>query len=144
MDCLHFADLPLPGWTRSTSPLLPYGYAPLTAYKALAVAIYLQYNEILIAGIDNSMFRNLTVSPQNEIFEHPNHSVAAYNSSQNLTDLYPNGIEDYFYSLSLVFGTLRTCFGKERILNLGHNSEVDCFPKIDKNSKWIALVNEKR
>jgi hypothetical protein len=141
MECLHFADIPLVGWTRSTSPLLPYGYVPLTAYKALAVAVYLQFDEILIAGIDNSMFRNLSVDSDNKIFEYPNHSVTAYKSSIDLTHLYPNGIEDYFYSLSLVFGTLRTCFGHENILNLGINSEVDCFSKVNRQSEWIKLLN---
>jgi hypothetical protein len=112
------------------------------AGKALAVAVYLQFDEILIAGIDNSMFRNLSVNSENQIFEHPNHSVNAYNITHNLTHLYPNGIEDYFYTLSLVFGTLRTCFGNEKVLNLGLNSEVDCFPKVNADSKWIELVNE--
>jgi hypothetical protein len=140
--CLHFADIPVPGLTRSTSPLRPYGYVPLTAYKALAVAVYMQFSEILIAGMDNSMFRNIAISGTNEIIENPNHSVRSYISSHNLTPIYPNGIEDYFYSLSLVFGTLRTCFSGRNILNLGVHSEVDCFPKVNINSRWMELVNE--
>ena len=141
-ECLHFADIPLLGLTYSSSPLRPYGYVPLTAYKALAVAVYLQFSEILISGVDNSMFRSVAVGAHNEIIENPNHSVTAYHKSHDLTELYPNGIEDYFYSLSLVFGTLRSCFGSKEILNLGVNSEVDCFPKVDKSSRWIELVNE--
>lgn len=141
-SCLHFVDVSLIGWTDNCSPMYPYGYVPLTAYKALSVASYMGYSEILISGYDNSMFRSISVDSKNRIIEGPNHSSETYRDSHDLTKLFENGIADYFYGLSLSFLSLRKAFGNFKITNLGIDSEVDCFPKISSSSKWSFLVNE--
>ena len=50
-ECLHFDDTALVGITRNISPMRPYGYTPLTAYKALSIAGFLGYGQILIIGM---------------------------------------------------------------------------------------------
>ena len=141
-SCLHFVDVCLIGWTQNCSPMYPYGYVPLTAYKALSVAGYLNYSQILISGYDNSMFRNISVNSKNRLVENPHHSIGNYTDAIDLTGLYQNGISDYFYGLSLSFSTLKYAFQEFPITNLGVNSEVDCFPKISKLAKWSHLINE--
>jgi hypothetical protein len=46
----------------------PRGYYPLTAYKALAIALYLGYQTIYICGFDNDYFLTLAVDENNEIY----------------------------------------------------------------------------
>jgi hypothetical protein len=141
-SCLHFVDVCLIGWTDNCSPMFPYGYVPLTAYKALSVANYMNYSEILLSGYDNSMFRSISVDLKNRLIEGPNHSSETYRDSNDLTKLFENGIADYFYGLSLSFLSLKKSFGNLQITNLGINSEVDCFPKISNTSKWSYLIND--
>jgi len=141
-SCLHFVDVSLISWTENCSPLFPYGYVPLTAYKALSVANFMGYSEILLSGYDNSMFRSVSVDSKNRLIEGPNHSSGNYKDSNDLTELYENGIADYFYGLSLSFLSLQNAFKNLPITNLGIDSEVDCFPKISPESKWSHLINE--
>lgn len=141
-SCLHFVDVCLIGWTDNCSPMFPYGYVPLTAYKALSVANYMNYSEILLSGYDNSMFRSISVDSKNRLIEGPNHSSENYKDSNDLTKLFENGISDYFYGLSLSFLSLKKSFGHLQIINLGVNSEVDCFPKVFSSSKWSHLIND--
>jgi len=60
-DCLHFNDSSLESITTNISPIYPRGYAALTAYKALAYACFMNFDEIFISGVDNSFFRTIKV-----------------------------------------------------------------------------------
>ena len=143
-DCLHFDDTALVGITKNISPMRPYGYTPLTAYKALSVAGFLGYNQILIIGIDNSMFRSISVDDTNSLVETENHSIGNYKYSRKYTrELMLDsryGISDYFYQLSLTYSSLKRYFKELPITNLGLQSEVDAFPKVGENSPWRFLV----
>ena len=143
LECLHFSDLSLESISVSTSPLKARGYPSLTAYKAMAFAKHLGFSTILIAGVDNSMFRALKVDSTNSLIQSPNHFVKQYGPSVNVTDIYPNGIADYFTELSEMFLSLRRCFRGTQIYNLGLQSEVDAFPKATKDTLWSKYTTHK-
>lgn len=140
--CLHFKDSSLEGFTLNIDPTKPRGYVSLTAYKALAVAIFFKYQRIFVIGLDNSMFRNIAVNEKNELTQFSNHGIGIYPSSENLSSYFNEGIFDYFYDLSEAFRSLKFCFGQFPITNLGLNSEVDCFPKIDAANRFYSLITE--
>ena len=129
-ECLHFSDLSLETFSNSISPLKARGYPSMTAYKALAFANFMGFDLIYISGIDNSMFRSIRVDSSNRIQQDPNYFVQGYGPTTDVSDSYPEGIGDYFYELSAMFLSLRRCFGRIQVINLGLNSEVDAFPKV--------------
>jgi hypothetical protein len=126
---LFFDDGGLEGWTRNISPTKARGYIALTAYKALAISVYFGYKRTYVIGIDNSMFRNIAVSEQNELIEKPNHFFSQGGIVRNVSNQYPNGIADYFNDMALCFFSLRHCFRNKGIVNLDMESLVDCFEK---------------
>lgn len=124
-----FNDQGLEGWTTNISPLRPRGYLSLTAYKALAISIFLGYKRIFLLGIDNTMYQTVEVDQSNTIHLDGNHFYEdpAKASSGNF---YPSGIADLFYDYSLCFLDLVRCFGKQsNVIHLDPNSKVDAFRK---------------
>jgi hypothetical protein len=87
-DCLHFNDSSLESISTNISPIKPRGYAALTAYKALAYACYMNFDEIFISGVDNSFFRTVTVNMRNQIIQSSNHLTPDYAPEMNLTHIY--------------------------------------------------------
>jgi hypothetical protein len=126
---LFFDDSGLEGWTKNISPTRARGYLPLTAYKALAFAGYLDFKRINIIGIDNSMFRTVAVDFENRIIQYPNHFFERGAVTTDISGAYPKGINDYFRDVSLCFGSLASYFVGLPIVNLDGESLVDCFPK---------------
>ena len=126
---LYFDDSGLEGWTKNISPTKARGYLPLTAYKALAFAGYLNFGRINIIGIDNSMFRTVAVDIENRLIQYPNHFFEKGAVTTDMSGAYPTGINDYFRDMSLCFGSLASYFVDLPIVNLDGESLVDCFPK---------------
>lgn len=139
-ECFHFSDLSLESLSTSTSPLKARGYPSLTAYKAIAFAKHLGFSTILIAGVDNSMFRTIQVDSSNSLIQASNHFVENYGPKANVSTLYPNGIADYFAELSEMFLSLRRSFSNTEIFNLGLHSEVDAFPKATEDTLWHKFI----
>lgn len=144
LGCLHFEDKSLEGFTLNINPTKPRGYVSLTAYKALAVALFFEYERTFVIGMDNSMFRSLTVDEDNNLIQFSNHGVGGYPSQENYSIFFTGGIFDYFYDLSEAFRTLKFCFGIYPVINLGLRSEVDCFSKIKPTDSFYALVSKNR
>ena len=126
---LFFDDSGLEGWTKNISPTRARGYLPLTAYKALAFAGYLDFRRINIIGIDKSMFRTVAVDFENRLIQYPNHFFERGAVTTDISGAYPTGINDYFRDMSLCFGSLASYFVGLPIVNLDVESLVDCFPK---------------
>ena len=126
---LYFDDSGLEGWTRNISPLRARGYLALTVYKAIAISIFLGFRETKIIGVDNSMFRTISVDADNRLIQQPNHFFTKGGKTSDLTAFYPKGISDYFYDVSLCFYFLRRCFVGQSVSNLDPHSLVDAFPK---------------
>jgi hypothetical protein len=137
----YFDDSGLEGWTRNISPLRARGYLALTAYKAIAVSIYLGFKETKIIGIDNSMFQTISVDIGNRLIQQPNHFFSQGGETSDMTAFYPKGISDYFYDVSLCFYFLSHCFAGQSVSNLDPNSLVDAFPK-HSSSDLINKTNE--
>ena len=141
IGCLHFKDTSLEGFSLNIDPTKPRGYISLTAYKALAVALFFRYRNTFVVGIDNSMFRKITVDENNKLIQLSNHGAGLYPISEDFSEYFPDGIFDYFYDLSEAFRSLKYCFGRLPIINLGIESEVDCFEKITPNNPFYNLIN---
>lgn len=130
-----FEDTGLEGWTRNISLTRPRGYLSLTAYKALAAACYFGFDQILIIGIDNTMYKGLVVTENNSIHLNSHHFYQS-SVSGDLTDTSPNGVADVFFDISLCFHDLKRCFGRHPgIVHLDPNSLVDAFPKVTRRDK---------
>lgn len=129
---IYFEDRSLEGLTIGMSPTRPRSYASLTSLKALAIAGYLGFSQIFIAGFDTNLFLGLQVTKENRILQNSVHvSGSATNSIQDLTQFYPNGLADYFFDVAQNFYQL-TKFGKKLpIKNLDFDSLVDAFEKSD-------------
>jgi hypothetical protein len=127
--CHFFDDVSLEGFSRNIHPSKARGYLQFTAFKALAVACSKGYDEIGICGIDNSMFKGLSVDANNRILQGSNHLKGTEDADSDVTPFYPNGVADYFHLVSLQFLTLKRCFSSYPIKNLDPNSLVDSFDK---------------
>lgn len=129
-NIFYFDDSGLEGWTRNISPVRARGYLALTVYKAIAISIFFGFKETKIIGVDNSMFKTISVDGSNSLIQQPNHFFAKGGKTRDLTAVYPKGISDYFYDVSLCFYFLRRCFAGQSVSNLDPSSLVDAFPKL--------------
>lgn len=115
-------------WTSNISPILPAGYTSMTAYRALAFAVWAGYEKIFILGIDNTYFRNFMVDETNNIYrvdEYYNNNI----QSINISNIYPT-VKDMLVNISFLFNDLKK-FKKRHssIINLDKHSFVDAFSK---------------
>jgi hypothetical protein len=142
LECLHFNDFSLEGISNNVSPLRGRGYSSLTAYKALSCAIYFGYKRILIIGFDNSGFKDITVDSDLNLLQLPGHALGDYSKAWDCTSHYPGGIGDFLYDYSELFLSLRRCFSSFNVTNLGLDSEVDAFPKIQPVDEYFSLLRK--
>lgn len=132
VNILAFNDTELIGFGKSVRLDRPRGYISMTAFKALALALWLTDRHCFIIGFDNSMFLKASVDADNRLYEESNHFYVL--SETGRTDMslwYPMGMEDYLYDQARLFHYLRKCFSFPRILNTDENSLTDVFSKAD-------------
>jgi hypothetical protein len=104
----------------------PRGYLSMTAYKALAVALYLGYDKIYICGFDNDYFKHLESNKENEIFYIDKHF---FDSGKKINALGIAGsIGDYLYRDHFLFKHFSK-FPSNSIYNLDTKSLNTCFNK---------------
>jgi hypothetical protein len=128
----HFEDRSLEGLSKNIDPRRPRGYSSLTALKALALANFLGYASIFVLGLDNSLFKGLVVTGDNRILEESNHAPRGSTLDvADVTEDYPNGLEDYFFGLAVASAQLRQFFKAAPVINLNPDSFADAFPKQD-------------
>jgi hypothetical protein len=130
-SCLHFNDTSLEGFSKNIDPLRPRGYPSLTAYKAIAFANYLQFSEIFYIGIDNTMFKDVSVNSDNQIAFPSNHAQSGYAPTYFNDNYYELGIGDVYYDLSEVFLGFRRSFKNLQLRNLDLDSLIDCSVKTE-------------
>lgn len=127
-------------FSRSISPVKPRSYASMSAYKALAIAIYGGYSPIYICGFDNTYVRNLGCDRDNRIYrinEHfdskayPNIDPIQYLNFKHRT------VSDELIAYSKLFSDLWK-FRGHNIINLDVDSLTDAFPKEDSLDLYIA------
>jgi hypothetical protein len=61
-----FNGLGLDGWTRNTSPLKARGFAGITAYHAISLALFMGFQKVFTIGIDNDAFKTVAVTERGE------------------------------------------------------------------------------
>jgi hypothetical protein len=128
-NVMYFNDSGLEGVSRNINPIFPRGYASMTAYKALSISVFMGYRKINILGIDNSNYRNLTFTPNNQILQHPFH-FGPYGSTVNFSEALGFNSARYFLDLAQVLADLELFKGCE-IFNLDIESVIDSFEKIE-------------
>jgi len=138
--CLHFNDVSFEGWSTNISPVKSRGYPNNTAYKALAFAHHLGFDQIMVIGLDNTMFNQIYVTSKNRIMLPSLHAGDYYQRDVDVTSHYELGIGDVFYDLSELFLGLRRSFLECKILNLDQSSLIDCFTKLEPGSEFSSLV----
>lgn len=122
-----FSDSELIGWSRNINPLFPRGYHSQTAYKALALSLWLGYKTIYCIGFDNTYPREVFCDIDNRIMERSTHACTQpyvrvlENCYENMGE-YLNCIAENFHSLSV--------FPTDSIVNLDEYSLTDRFRKI--------------
>jgi len=124
--CIVFSDVELRAWTSNISPLFPRGYASMTLYKALAMALWFGYEKIYIIGMDNTYPRNIYCDIDNRFLNLEIHSgskdYVVDQSSRYST------IADGIYEISIVFRDL-VKVSNDKIVNLDRYSLTDAFRK---------------
>lgn len=129
-----FDDRSLEGISRNISPLRPRGYKSLTLMKAISIALILTKGTVYLTGADQSTFLGLSVCRDNKLYLSSFHAegMAERDEPRDISDLYPNGMEDYFFDEAHTSHQLRTMFSKSgRIINVNPSSFITCFPKAD-------------
>jgi hypothetical protein len=91
----------------------------MTAYKALAISLYLGYERIYICGFDNDYFKNLESNIKNEIFYTDKHFFDSGIKTNALG--HASSIGDYLYKDHFLFNHLSK-FPSSRLYNLDMNS----------------------
>lgn len=129
---LWFNNLGLEGWSKNVNPLRARGYSDMVAFSTVAIALFLGYDRIYVAGIDNSMFKSVRKSPEGRFFYGPgthHHAsvvdVAEVGNARG-RNFYRGGVAAYFEDVARLFAELHL-FSSERIRHLDPESLVDAF-----------------
>jgi len=113
--------------SSNINPLFPRGYISMTLYKALAWAIFLEYSEIGVIGMDNTYAKTLYNDSLNRVCNVESHAGGEdYLSDQS--ELFAT-VADLMEELTLLFRHLEY-FPNENIVNLDQHSMTDRFPKV--------------
>lgn len=126
LKTFYFNDFENPFSKNAVNVTRPRGYQSISGYKALAVACYMGYREIFIAGLDNSGFKNLFVDSENQLIEYRDHFYGA--NRPPIAHKISNSIGHHLYSLHFSFVDA-ALFPKESIRNLDPDGLIDFFPK---------------
>jgi hypothetical protein len=129
-------------FSRNINPLFPRSYLTLTAYKAIALAIYLGYDKIYIAGLDNTHILDIGCDAENRIYRKKNHFYKLKDENDSDNRDYKMGLgrnelprnrnmAQEIMAYSRLFGDLYR-FAHHKIYNLDINSLTDAFCKSDK------------
>ena len=62
----------------NTSPVFPRGYVSMTLFKALALALFIDYDSIFVLGMDNTYPRNLYCDTHNRVMRLEHHAKGDY------------------------------------------------------------------
>ena len=114
-------------FSRNIDPTKPRGYRTMTAYKALAIACYLGYDNIYICGFDNDYFKAISVDENNDAYIIDKHF---YDDGVKIrtTPSVGEGLGDILWEHYRLFKNL-DFFRQFNIINLNKNGLIDVFSK---------------
>jgi hypothetical protein len=134
---LGFVDQELRMWTSNINPMYPRGYLSMTLYKALAIAVWINYRKIFIIGMDNTYPRNIYCDQENKFISHEIHA-GSKDFSVDQSNLYKS-VGDGLIEIAQIFYDARK-FKNEKILNLDPYSLTDAFVKMNQSIDNISDV----
>lgn len=124
---IGYVDHDLRYWTKNIKPIYPRGYFSMTLYKALALALWFEYEEIYIIGMDNTYPRNIYCDKDNKILNHEIHA-GTNDFVMDFSTVY-NNMGDAIYDIAALFYDIQN-FKNGKIFNLDPFSLTDTFKKI--------------
>ena len=141
---VHFDNIGLQGWSGNILPTKARGYSSMVAYNALAVALFLDYSKVYVAGIDNDMFKRLYRDEDRLL----RYSSGTHHHPADWTDhvvgqtaegnMFRGGVAAYFENVGRVFGEL-ALFRDDRVVHVDHNTLVDDFRVINSSDADILI-----
>lgn len=134
---LGFVDQELRMWTSNINPMYPRGYLSATLYKALAIAVWINYRKIFIIGMDNTYPRTIYCDQENKFINHEIHA-STKDFSSDLSNYYES-VGDGLTEIAQLFYDARK-FKNEKILNLDPYSLTDAFVKMNESIDNISDV----
>jgi hypothetical protein len=130
--------------SKNIDPTKAHSYVSMTTYKAIAIAVYLQYKKIYIIGIDNSMFKGIESDLNGNLIETSSHFYDKSPKKTRVSNQYVDGISAYLRDAAQIFDSLEM-FKKAPIENLDSRSLISQFPKNQKGylvkQSWIHSDN---
>jgi hypothetical protein len=126
---MGFVDHEMRAISSNIDPRFPRGYVSLTLFKALAIAIYMGYEEICLLGMDNTFPRDTFCDSNNTIYRLERHA-GGKDSIFDQSAYYPS-MDVWAQDLLDLFADLHRCFNGHQIINLDPFSLTDVFRKID-------------
>lgn len=139
-NCLHFNDYGTEGMFLHTDPTKTRNYISLTAFKALAICVYLQFSKIYLIGLDNNFFLGMRVDDKLRLIENAHHATELQHFESDVSSYWPAGLGDYFYFISKMFLDLRKYFNLAKVVNLDIDSLNDVHRKVDIEDEFYGLV----
>jgi len=130
-------------WGKSNiSPLYSRSYTSMTAYKALAMSVFLNFDKIYIGGFDNSYFKSISVDKDNNVYYFNSHAYAQKDSAKyNNTEKGIRGLGDLLKIHSFLFSDLAQ-FPQNKIVNLDKNGLIDAFTKSHQLDIYVESYKE--
>jgi hypothetical protein len=128
---IYFDDREIASWSKNTNPCYPRGYIGLTLYKALAFAIFLNYKEIFLLGMDNTEFLKYKSDSDNRVLLEKFHGYQDDATNYDFSNHFLDGLAGAFVSYAHTFGDLNRFKGP--IFNLDAESLSMAFQKLPKH-----------
>jgi len=123
-----FVDQELRLWSTNINPMYPRGYLSMTLFKALAMAMWVNYQNIYIIGMDNTYPRNIYCDENNKIINHEIHTEDL-DFSVDQSAIYKN-TGDCLIEIAQIFYDAKI-FKNKKIVNLDPYSLTNVFNKSD-------------
>jgi hypothetical protein len=112
--------------SQSIRPDRPRSYVSMTLFKALAIALWLGYRDILLVGMDNTYPRDIYCSPDNTILLRERHAFET-DYVHDISSEFAT-VSDFLYEIALLMSDTRK-FQDPRVRNLDPYSLTDAYPK---------------
>ena len=116
-------------FSKNINPKFPRGYRSNTGFKAIAIALGLGYDNILLLGLDYDYPRKIRIDNQNKIF-----LLNEYNFSKDYIEIssYFDSVAHAFFWWSQDYWYLQN-LKSPKIKNVTENSMIDVFKRMNFN-----------
>jgi hypothetical protein len=127
-NVVGFIDSEMRTFSNNIAPIFPRGYISNTLYKALGIALWFNYDQIYLIGMDNTYPRTIYSDVKNSVLNLEEHG-GQDDEVLDFSELY-SGIGDYLLEISYLFYDAKKFNKKNKIVNLDIYSLTDAFVKM--------------